>query len=108
MELNFLWLTIAILGVWRITHLLAVEDGPADLFVRLRRAVGNGFWGGLLDCFHCLSVWVAAPFAACLVNDWQEWILLWLALSGGACLLERMASRNDPPGVEYYEDEAGQ
>ena len=36
MELNFLWLTIAILGVWRITHLLAAEDGPFNIFVRLR------------------------------------------------------------------------
>lgn len=107
MKLDVLWLTIAILGVWRITHLLAAEDGPADMFVRLRRALGHGFWGKLLDCFYCLSVWVAALFAFCLVHDWREWIFLWLALSGGACLLERLASRNDLPKVEYYEDEAG-
>lgn len=107
MEPNLLWLTVTILGVWRITHLLGAEDGPFDILVRLRRAVGNGFWGELLDCFHCLSVWVAAPFALCLARDWRQWLLLWLALSGGACLLERLGGGNNPPKVTYYEDEAG-
>lgn len=107
MELNFLWLTVAILGVWRITHLLAAEDGPADILVRLRHILGSGFWGKLLDCFHCLSVWVAAPFALMLAGEWREWLVLWVALSGGACLCERLGGRSDRPLVEYHEDPAG-
>jgi hypothetical protein len=105
LELNFLWLSVAILGVWRITHLLAVEDGPGDILVSLRRAVGAGFFGKLLDCFYCLSFWVAVPFAFSLGRNWREWIILWFALSGGACLCERICGRFDPPKVEYYEDE---
>lgn len=106
MELDFLWLTVAILGVWRITHLLAAEDGPADILVRLRQMLGSGFWGTLLDCFHCLSVWVALPFAAMLANNWRDGLLLWAALSGGACLCERLGGWGARPKVEYYEDEA--
>ena len=56
-------LVIATLAVWRVTHLFWGEDGPWNLFVRLRRLVGDGFFGSLLDCFYCLSLWMAAPLA---------------------------------------------
>lgn len=85
----FYWLIVGVLAVWRITHLLQAEDGPWDLVVRLRRLAGTGFWGQLLDCFYCLSVWVAAPFAIYLGETPGQQFLLWLALSGGAILLER-------------------
>jgi hypothetical protein len=79
----------ASLATWRITHLLAYEDGPADLLVRLRASLGHGFWGRLMDCFYCLSLWVAVLFAPMVVVRLPEAALMWLALSGGACLLER-------------------
>jgi hypothetical protein len=82
-------LTLAVLATWRLTHLLAMEDGPGDVFVLLRRALGNSFFGKLMDCFYCLSLWVAAPVACLLTSKWIEWPLFWLALSGAACLLER-------------------
>ena len=47
--MRFYDLILGILGVWRITHLLQAEDGPWDLVVQLRRALGNRFWGRLLD-----------------------------------------------------------
>jgi hypothetical protein len=100
------WLILGVLTVWRITHLLQAEDGPWDLVVWLRRAVGNGFWGKLLDCFHCLSLWVSAPTACLLGRGWKEGVFLWLSLSGGAILLEQLTRRESvtTPTV-YYEDE---
>jgi hypothetical protein len=77
------------LTVWRITHLLYAEDGPWDVSVRLRRAAGDSFWGKLLDCFYCLSLWVAAPLAFLLGESRRERVLLWFSLSAGASLLER-------------------
>jgi hypothetical protein len=88
--MRFYWLVLGILCVWRVTHLLAAEDGPWDLVVRLRQAAGNGFFGKLLDCFYCLSLWVAAPFAYLLGDDWKERLLLWLSLSAGAIVVERV------------------
>lgn len=85
-------LAIGILAVWRVTHLLFAEDGPWDVVIRLRRRAGPGGWGRLLDCFHCLSLWVAAPFAVLLGGWWAERLLLWPALSGGAILIERLAA----------------
>ena len=98
-----LWFAIAVLGVWRITHLLAAEDGPGDIIVRLRSRTGHGFWGRLLDCFYCLSLWVAAPFALALDALSWESVLLWLGLSGGAILLERVTDRGMSPAARYIE-----
>ena len=56
---SFYWLTLGILAVWRVTHLLQAEDGPWDMVVRFRLWLADGFWGRLLDCFYCLSIWVA-------------------------------------------------
>jgi hypothetical protein len=82
-------LFLGLLTVWRITHLLQAEDGPGDLAVHLRRTAGDSFWGRLLDCFYCLSFWVAAPLAFLLGESWWERALLWSSLSAGASLLER-------------------
>lgn len=100
-------LALGALCVWRITHLVQAEDGPWDVIVRLRRAVGDGLVGRLLDCFYCLSVWVAVPFAVILGEDWREQLLLIPALSAAAILAERATSRPEaPPPVWYHEEEA--
>lgn len=95
------WFFLGALGVWRITHLFNAEDGPSEVLVRLRRLAGSGFWGELLDCFHCLSLWVAAPVALMLGSGWRERLFLWPALSGVAILLERIQGR---PGPDYCEE----
>lgn len=81
---------LAVLATWRVTHLLAYEDGPADLIARVRMRVGEGFLGRLLDCFKCLSLWVAAPLAFFVAWQPVAFVIAWLALSGGAILLQRL------------------
>ncbi|MFY9852603.1 MAG: DUF1360 domain-containing protein [Terracidiphilus sp.] len=87
-------LTLAVLATWRLTHLLAAEDGPWEIIANLRKVLGNSFLGKLMDCFYCLSLWVGAAVACLLANNWKEWPLYWLALSGAACLLERLTDRS--------------
>ena len=101
--MGFYQLILGILGVWRVTHLLNAEDGPRDIFVSFRRTMGSGFWGNLLDCFYCLSLWVAVPFAVMLGPTWRQDILLWLALSGGAILLERATATREGTPLIYRE-----
>src|SRR5260370_38680452 len=81
---------LAVLATWRVTHLLANEDGPADIIFRLRRRVGEGWIGSLMDCFNCLSLWIAAPAALIVSTTPLTWAVSWLALSGGAGLVERV------------------
>lgn len=90
---SWMLFVLAVLATWRVTHLLANEDGPADVIVRLRRRMGHGLIGSLMDCFNCLSLWVAAPAALLLSRRPLMWVISWLAISGGACLLERLAER---------------
>jgi hypothetical protein len=103
--MRFYWLLLALLSVWRITHLLAEEDGPWDLVVWLRRRQGDGFWGRLLDCFYCLSLWIAVPFAYLLGETWDQRLFHWPAISAGAILLERITRGPESPTPEYEEDE---
>jgi hypothetical protein len=90
---------ISALCLWRLTHLLGVEEGPFRLIVRLRARSGDGFFGTLLDCFYCLSAWLAIPLALLIGDGWGQRLLLWPALSGAACLLEQGTKRMDLPGV---------
>lgn len=90
MDVPWFRLILGILATWRVAHLLAHEDGPWDAIARMRAALGDGALGGMMDCFHCVSLWVAAPFSLAVGRDPLEWGFAWLGLSGAACLLERI------------------
>ncbi len=98
---------LSILAVWRLTHLFSREDGPFNIIFIMRKKAGAGFLGSLLDCFYCVSIWIALPFGLWLGRDWLEKILIWLALSGAACLLQQATSaKNNVPGnPQYFEDD---
>lgn len=84
---------LASLAVWRVTHLLASEDGPGNVIAWVRRRLGHSVLGSLMDCFGCLSFWVSAPFAFMISRrPITDAVLVWLALSGAAFLLERATS----------------
>ena len=89
MATSFYTFVLASLGVWRVTHLLHAEAGPGEIFTKLRAAAGAGVVGRALACFYCASIWVAAPFALWLGATLGERLLLWLALSAAAILLEQ-------------------
>jgi hypothetical protein len=96
---------LAALATWRVTHLLANEDGPGDVVFHLRRSLGASWIGGLMDCFACLSFWVAVPAALFVTAQPVTWAVTWLALSGAACLLQRTGERDVPDPLAPTEDE---
>lgn len=98
---------LAGLAVWRLTHLLALEDGPADIVVKLRVRAGSGPFGELMDCFDCLSIWVAAGFAPFVARRPGERVLSWLALSGVACALQRIAGAGEEQELDLMVDAGG-
>ncbi|MEZ2335835.1 DUF1360 domain-containing protein [Mucilaginibacter sp. RCC_168] len=95
MSVNITGFIICTLAIWRISHLFSQEDGPFDIVIKFRKLFGQGFFGDLLDCFYCLSMWVAIPFAALLCNQWLQGIIIWLALSGAACLLFKLTDKKE-------------
>ncbi len=93
------------LACWRITHLFSKEDGPFDIIFILRRKAGAGFFGSLLDCFYCVSVWAALPFGIWQGESYWQKLLYWVAISGAACLLEQATTKyknEDPP---FYKED---
>jgi len=104
MDASHFWVrfVLAALATWRVSHLLANEDGPGHLIARLRASLEGAVIGGLVDCFGCLSIWVAIPFAFFVAGGSLQLIVTWLALSGAAFLLERM--RPEPVIVERISD----
>src|SRR5260370_37903487 len=82
--MRFYWLAVGILCVWRVTHLLVVEDGPWGIMAKLQRRAGSGFWAELLNCFYCLNLLTAAPLAYWLGEEWRRRPVFLPALFSGA------------------------
>jgi len=87
-ERSALWYAIGVLAVWRVTHLVHLERGPWGLVARARAFAERIGLGGVVRCFFCLSLWVAALPSWWLAASWPARILTWLALSAGAILIE--------------------
>ena len=107
MDPVWLHLVLAVFATWRLSTLLAQDDGPWDAIARLRAALGDSPWGRMLDCFHCVSLWVAGPLAWAVGRDALEQWLAWPALSGAACLLERWVQPLPPALTIEPWDERG-
>lgn len=87
-------LVLASLACWRLTSLLVYEDGPGEMFAWLRGWLSDRT--GLLDCFWCASVWVAAPLAALAWwPDGRMMALGWLSISAGAILLDELLPQKE-------------
>ena len=87
---------VAVLATWRVTHFFVAEDGPWDVIVKIRVALGDSVVGRAMDCSYCLSLWVAAPLSLWVTHQPVSLAITWLAVSGAACLLERGWARREP------------
>lgn len=97
-------LIVLALAAWRLTSLLVWEDGPFEVFARLRYRLGvrfddqsvaygtNWFAKGVV-CPACASVWFGTLWAAAYWL-WPDvwWLALPLALSAVAAIVERWVS----------------
>ena len=96
-ELSFWSLfTVGAAATWRLAHLVAREDGPADVVFKIRLAAGQGLLAQAMDCFHCVALWVAAPLALAVADSAATWLLAWLGLAGTASIAERLLAAREP------------
>ncbi len=97
-------LAVLALAVWRLCYMLSIDDGPADVFRRLRIAVGckkpvnmdwqaDTFLGKLLLCPLCLSVWLAVIVYLLHPLPLAMPVLTIFALSGASCILQLLVRR---------------
>jgi hypothetical protein len=85
---------IIVVVVWRLTHLITAEDGPFDLIINLRKLLGNSFFGKLMDCFYCMSIWFGLLCAWYAGDGIMEIIILTLYYSGASLILEKLTNKN--------------
>ena len=96
--MNYLILALA---TWRISSLLANEDGPYNIFERLRNCVGVYYddysnaqgkneLAKMLICGWCSSVWIGLVLTIgyWLLGDVVVWLVLPLALSAAAIIID--------------------
>lgn len=93
------------LAAWRVSALLVRENGPYDSVAWLRQAAARIGAGRALECFYCTSVWVSAPVSWWVEGATRRWPIVWVALSGAACLLERLSAPGEAPAVDLSEAE---
>lgn len=97
--MNYLILALA---TYRLSYLIAHEDGPFNLILRFRRLIGvdtnqhgldygkNIFAIGWI-CVYCNSIWIGAALTATYFY-WGEiitWLMLPFALSASAIIVNR-------------------
>lgn len=84
-----LTLLIAALAVYRLSRMIADEEGPFSIFQQLRGRFPPTDWIGRgLECIMCVSFWVALPVALYIDGTWTA-PLTWLALSTVTVLIRK-------------------
>lgn len=95
-------LIVGSLATWRFSLMLVVDYGPGDVFQALRVKAGvyilgddgrpETFFGKLLECVWCTSVWVAVGvFLILLTPLWP--VLIPFALSAAAILMNSLCKK---------------
>ncbi len=95
-------LAIFVLATWRLASLFATEEGPYNLFGRIRKWSGMEYdehslpqgrneFAKMLMCVWCNSLWIGISFTL-LRLVWSDavWVAVPLALSAGAIIIERI------------------
>lgn len=81
---------LALLAVYRVSHLLTQEDGPFDLFSTLREKLGQATWVGRgAACLLCVSFWLSALPAFYLARTYVEFALYWGGIAGGVLVIRK-------------------
>lgn len=89
---DWLRLLLAVGLVFRLSHAVALEDGPFDIFSRLQARAGGGKnWVGRgLSCVLCVSWWLAVPAVLLLYPaTWAEAVLLWGGIAGAVVVIHK-------------------
>lgn len=89
-------LVLSILAVYRISYLVAKEDGPFDLFMRIRHKTDSfdppSDWIGRgMRCILCISFWLSLiPAVGLFRGDVMEIISGWFGIAGGVLVLYKV------------------
>ncbi len=85
-------LILSVLAVYRLSYLIAKEDGPFDVFSVMRGKIRQENWIGRgLHCVLCISFWLSF-----LPAFWLYWgrpinvIIGWFGIAGAVMVLYKV------------------
>lgn len=87
-----LWTILAMLATYRLSRMIAMEDGPADVFSTLRERIGQRTWIGRgMHCTLCVSAWLCWPIALLVpITTWQEYVLVALGSAAVTVIIHKV------------------
>lgn len=107
MNIDAIALVVASLATWRLSSLLAREDGPWMIFAIFRRIIGvkydalsRPFGGNIVAegviCIWCNSVWIGLLLTVIyvIIGKALLWLILPFALSAIAIIVDELISKN--------------
>jgi hypothetical protein len=83
---------IVTLAVYRLSRIATMEDGPFDVFAKLRGRIDlqQRTWIGRgLNCMLCVSFWMTGAAALLIHATWIEW----LAMAGAITVYREVLAR---------------
>lgn len=86
------------LATWRLAYMLVHEDGPGEIFDRLRRIANRiPVIDDLFACIYCMSVWIALLLYGLSQSETGQHLIYILAFSAIAILIHewRLPRGND-------------
>ncbi len=85
-------LILSVLAVYRLSYLIAKEDGPFDMFYAMREKIGQESWIGRgLHCVLCISFWLSLIPAVILFYEYDiNFGLGWFGIAGAVLVLYKV------------------
>ena len=92
-----IYFALSVAAVYRVSHMIANEDGPFDVFVFIREKAGQSNWIGRgANCVLCISFWLSIIPAFAMIHNVgffrstsETLILYWLAIAGAVLIVHK-------------------
>lgn len=100
---DLILLIVASFTCYRLSELIAVDDGPGDIFKKTRMILGAynlnedgvpaSSLGRAIICPYCIGIYFAAALALSQWGISWDTLLYWLAIAGGQAFLQNIGGR---------------
>ena len=94
-SVTWFWVLVTVLTSWRLSCLVCYDEGPFQVFLRLRKVMYTYGWKWV-TCFHCVSVWMSAGVVLVTFELSTAAGFLIPAVAGAASMVERWLSPGAP------------
>lgn len=97
---DFFLLIISALAVFRLSELVAYDEGPFELFKRIRNLFRHGSQiDRMLECIYCNGIWWSLVFTVFyavlgIIKPWAAPVW-WLGIAGGAVTIYRIIRQRE-------------